>query len=209
MIIAGAGSAGKETLAFYVTTTGKTIAEIYDKTNKLNIYFYDTGKICKNYLYDIYPILKTKEELQSVIMENPDFCVAIGHPRLRERMFNHILQIGGHPKNIIRHDSVKLFSEISEGQANIIYPNVCISFDFCIGKSCIIHANSAIGHCVTIGNFVNIGPLCSVIGPCEIGDFSYIGAGSVILPNCKIGRNVIVSAGSVVNRDVADYETFC
>ena len=208
MIIAGAASAGKETLAFYVTTEGKGVSDIYEKSNLKDVYFYDTGKDCQDLLFGIYPVIKTTDELLPIIQKNPDFCVAIGHPRLRERVFNSLVELGGHPKNIIRYSSVNLFSEIPEGQANIIHPGVNISYDFEIGKSCIIHANAVIGHKVRMGNFVNVSPLCSIIGPCEIGDYAYIAAGSVVLPHHRIGRNAIIPAGSVVNRDVKDYETF-
>lgn len=208
MIIAGAGSAGKETLAFYVTANGKGVSEISDAENKGKVCFFDANKECEDLLFGIYPVLKTEEELVAAIAQNPDFCVAIGHPRLRERVFNHIIALGGKPQNIIRYSSVNLFSEIPEGQANIIHPGVNISYDFEIGKSCIIHANAVIGHKVRMGNFVNVSPLCSIIGPCEIGDYAYIAAGSVVLPHHRIGRNAIIPAGSVVNRDVKDYETF-
>ncbi|MBO7573026.1 MAG: hypothetical protein J6T48_12820 [Bacteroidales bacterium] len=208
MIIAGAGSAGKETLAFYVTANGKGVSEIRNVENREKVSFFDANKECEDLLFGIYPVLKTEEELIAAISKNPDFCVAIGQPRLRERVFNHITSLGGKPQNIIRYNSVNLFSDIPEGGANIIHPGVSISYDFEIGKSCMIHANAVIGHKVKLGNFINISPLCSIIGPCEIGEYAYIAAGSVILPHHKIGKNAIIPAGSIVNRDVRDYETF-
>jgi len=195
MIIAGAGSAGKETL------------EIYLSTGKKDVVLYDDNQIKNAELFDGHKIICTENELIAEIRKNPLFCVAIGNPRRREKLFDKILSLGGLPANIMNTNLFYCISDIPQN-GTIIQPGVNISYGLEIGQSCIIHANSTIGHKVKIGSFVNINPLCSIIGPCEIGDFSYIGARSVILPNCKIGRNVIVSAGSVVNRDVADYETF-
>ena len=195
MIIAGAGSAGKETL------------EIYLSTGEKDVVMYDDNQIKNTELFDGHKIICKENELIAEIKKNPLFCVAIGNPRRREKLFDKILSLGGIPANIMNTNLFYCISDISQN-GSIIQPGVNISYGFEMGKSCMLHANSTIGHKVKLGNFINIGPSCAIIGPCEIGDYSYIGAGSVILPHHKIGRNVVISAGSVVNRDVADYETF-
>lgn len=196
MIIVGAGSAGIETLGIYLST-GKTDVVLYDDKPNTNV----------EILGQKYKIISSEDDLRDEISKNPKFCVAVGNPRMREKLFERLIALGGIPTNIMND---KLFYNISDIPQNgsIIQPGVNISYGFEIGKSCMIHANSTIGHKVKLGNFINIGPSCAIIGPCEIGDYSYICAGSVILPHHKIGRNVIVSAGSVVDRDIVDYETF-
>ena len=195
MIIAGAGSAGIETFGIYLST-GKTDVVLYDDNPNIN-----TG------LFGNHKIISNEEDLSAELSRNPEFCVTVGNPRMREKLFNKLLALGGVPTNIMNEN---LFYKISDIPQNgtVIQPGVNISYGLEIGKSCLIHANSTIGHKVKIGNFVNIGPLCSIIGPCEIGDFSYIGAGSTILPHHKIGHHALVSAGRVLNRDLADFETF-
>ncbi len=195
MIIAGAGSAGKETM------------EIYLSTGKKNIVLYDDNQIKNAELFVGHKIICKENELIAEIKKNPLFCVAIGNPRRREKLFDKILSLGGIPANIMNTNLFYCISDISQN-GSIIQPGVNISYGFEMGKSCMLHANSTIGHKVKLGNFINIGPSCAIIGPCEIGDYLYIGAGSVILPHHKIGRNVVISAGSVVDRDLADYETF-
>lgn len=195
MIIAGAGSAGIETLKIYLTT------------GKNDVILYDDNPVKNTKLFERHQIICTESELVSELKKNPLFCVAVGNPRRRKKLFDRILALGGTPTNIMNPNLFYLISEIPQN-GTIIQPGVIISYGLEIGLSCMIHANSVIGHKVKIGNFVNISPLCSIIGPCEIGDFSYIGTGSRILPHHKIGKNVIISAGSVVNRDVSDYETF-
>ena len=195
MIIAGAGSAGIETTMFCLLSGCNDIVLYDDRMNSNNL------------ILQKYHVIKTEEELKNAIDRNPDFCVSIGHPRIREKVFNRILEMGGNPTNVISHKAVYSICEIPQ-RANIIHSGVNISYDFEIGKSCMIHANVVIGHKVKMGNFVNVSPLCSIIGPCTIGDYAYIAAGSVILPHHKIGKNAIIPARSVVDRDVSDYETF-
>lgn len=195
MIIAGAGSAGRETLGLYLSAGGTDIVLFDDKPETLEAFA------------DKYDIVKTEEELRIAIAKNPNFCVSVGYPRLRERLFNRLIALGGLPKSIINPNFLYTLSEIPDN-GTIIQPGVNISYGLTIGKSCMIHANSTIGHKVKIGNFVNVSPLCSIIGPCEIKDYSYIGAHSVVLPGTTIGHNAIIPAGSVVNRNVKDYETY-
>lgn len=196
MIIAGAGSAGIETLGIYLST-GKTDVVMYDDKTNANVEF----------LGQQYKIISTEEDLLCQISRNPEFCVAVGNPRMREKLFERLVALGGKPTNIMNTKFLYSISDLSQN-GSIIQPGVNISYGFEMGKSCMLHANSTIGHKVKLGNFINIGPSCAIIGPCEIGDYSYIGAGSVILPHHKIGKHVVVSAGSVVDRDLADYETF-
>ncbi len=195
MIIAGAGSAGIETTGICLLSGCNDIVLYDDSINSNDL------------ILQKYHVIKTEEELKKAIEKNPDFCVAIGHPRTREKVFNRILKMGGNPTNVINYKAVCLMRDIPQA-ANILHPGVNISYDFEIGKSCMIHANVVIGHKVKMGNFINISPSCSIIGPCEIGDYTYLETGCIVLPHHKIGHNVIIKAGCVVNRDVKDYETF-
>lgn len=193
MIIAGAGSAGKETSGLLMQQSDEDIIFFDQK--------YKGDKIWERFI-----VISDFEALKLIIKTNPSFCVAIGNPRKRKKLFEKISSIGGKPKNIISKN-INSISPIAE-KSIIIQPGVAISYDVFLGKSCIIHTNSTIGHKVSIGDFVNISPLCSIIGPCKIGNESYIGAHSVIMPGVIIGNNAYIPVGSIVKRDVLDFETF-
>ncbi|MGC9330824.1 MAG: hypothetical protein ACP5DZ_02980 [Bacteroidales bacterium] len=193
MIIVGAGSAGKETSGILMQQSDEKLIFFDSK--------YKGGRI-----WNKFPVINDLEILKSLTKTSPDFCVAIGQPRKREKMYKFMLESGAVSKNIISINAYSL-STFSEN-GTIIQPGVCISYNVAIGKSCFIHANSVIGHNVKIGDFVNISPLCSIIGPCKIGGYSYVGARSIIMPKISIGNNAYITPGSIVNRNVMDYETF-
>jgi sugar O-acyltransferase (sialic acid O-acetyltransferase NeuD family) len=195
MIIAGCGSAGKEILGMLINLN-------YEH----EIIFYDDNKNSEKLIFDRFKVINDEDLLVSTLKNNPEFCVGIGHPRRRKKVYERFIQLGGIPTNVIWDK--KLFMSTLIENATIIQPGVAFSFDVCIGNSCIIHNNTSIGHKVNIGNFVNISPLCSIIGPCTIGDESYIGAGSIIMPQVSVGKNVYINPGSIVNHDLADFATF-
>ncbi len=195
MILVGCGSAGKETLAMLLEQ-GKTD----------NIFFYDENKNAEDFIFEKYMVIKDTETLIEALKIDNRFCVSIGNPRRRKKMFDKFIQLNAKPTNVIWNKNMSI-SKLQEN-ATIIQPGVHISYEVIIGKSCLIHNNTSIGHKTIIGDFVNIGPLCSLIGPCTIGNETYISAGSIILPNVTIGNNVYVKAGSIVNRDLKDFETF-
>ncbi|MEA1874016.1 MAG: hypothetical protein U9N51_06260 [Bacteroidota bacterium] len=193
MIIAGAGAAGHEALQILIEQ-GLSDIVFYDQNSKQSI------------VANKYIVINDIDTLINRINIKPDFCVAIGHPRIREKMYNILYSLKAKPINVISQNTHLLYSLKQNGI--IIQPGVCISADGEIGKSTLIHANSVIGHQVHIGDFVNISPLCSIIGPCKIGNYSYIGAGSIVMPNVEIGNNVYISPGSVVNKNINDFETY-
>lgn len=196
MIIAGAANLGLEVLAILLAN------KYSDK-----IVFFDTNKAKEGIFYNQFPVITDEVQIKEELKINNDFIVAIGHPRLRERMYNKLLAWGGSPTNVISNNA-HLFTFLAPFNGCIIEPGAGISHSTEMGEGCVIHINCTIGHAVKLGRFVNIGPNANVIGPCVISDYSYIGVGAIILPNIHIGKNAIISAGALVNRDIADYETF-
>lgn len=195
MIIIGAGSAGLETSSILIKNNCKT-----------EMHFFDTNVNLPQIINGI-KVINNEIELKNQISLCPNFCVAIGNNRIRSNFFEKILKLGGIPSNIISVQT-SIFDTFSEN-GTIIQPGVVISYGFAIGNSCMIHANSVIGHKVELGDFVHISPLAHLIGPLSIGSYTFIGSSSIIFPNIKIGKHCIIPAGSVVKRDVLDYEVFC
>lgn len=195
MIIIGAGGLGQETL-------GILLANDY----KDNICFFDENVEIVN-LYNKYKILHSYEELKEYLKSDNEFIVAIGHPRLREKIYKKIISLGGKPVSVIsKYSHIFPYNQLPE--FCIIQPSVGISWGTEFGEGTIIHINSTIGHKVKIGKFVNVGPGVNIIGPVNIGDYVYIGAGSVILNGISIGNSAIIPAGKIVTRNVNEFEVY-
>ena len=196
MIIAGAANLGLEVLAILLANkySGKIV-------------FFDTDKAKEGMLYNQFRVITDEMQIKQELKTNNDFIVAIGHPRLRERMYNKLLAWGGTPTNVISNN-VHLFTFLNPFKGCIIEPGAGISHSTEIGDGCAIHINCTIGHAVKLGKFVNIGPSANIVGPCVISDYAYIAVGAIILPHVHIGKNAIISAGALVNRNIADFETF-
>ncbi len=193
MIIVGAGAAGIEVL--YILQT---------LDYKHDIFFYDE-KHAKSSISN-FRVLNKIQQIKNLDSSKCNFCVAIGNPRKRKKLFTEFISHGFTPANIISKEIINL-SKFEENSI-IIQPGVSISFDVKLSASCMIHTNSVISHNVTIESFVNISPLCTILSDVLIGEQTYIGAGSVIQSGIKIGKNAYITPGSVVKRNIADFETF-
>ncbi len=141
------------------------------------------------------------------IQNDSDFIVSIGHPRLREKKYLQMLQLGGNPVNVVSNNAY-VFPYLKTFCGCIIEPSAGISHGVEMGESCAIHINCTVGHEVKMGKFVNVGPGANIVGPCKIGNYVYISVGAVVLPNVNIGNNAFIGSNVVVNRDIAEYETF-
>jgi putative colanic acid biosynthesis acetyltransferase WcaB len=76
-----------------------------------------------------------------------------------------------------------------------------------IGSNCTLRHNTTIGHksrggtdCPRIGNNVDIGPNCVILGAITVGDNAVIGAGSVVVKDV-LGNVVVAGNPAVVIRE--------
>ncbi len=195
MIIVGEGALGLETLAILIT-------DGYQKP----VVFYDDNATKAGSLYG-HKVITDEKELIQYLSEDNEFIVSIGHPRLRAKKYQKLLDLGGIPVNVVSKKA-HIFPMLNQFDGCIIEPSAGISHGVKMGKGCAIHINCTVGHQVELGNFVNVGPGANVVGPCKIGDYSYISVGAVVHPHVTIGQYAFIGSNVVVNRDVADYETY-
>lgn len=193
MVIAGAGGLGHETL--YILLNDKYKGEIC---------FFDENFNGKR-LFDKFNVIKDICDLEKYFSVNgKSFITAVGNPRIRKKLTEKVQKVGGILQSVISSES-SIFPFNKDIEGGIVQPGVGISYGVEIGLSSAIHINSTIGHKTILGNYVNIGPGVTIIGPVSIGDFSYVGAQSLIMSGLKIGKNVIIGAGSHVDKDIPDF----
>jgi len=97
MIIVGSGSAGKETSGIIMLQSDE------------EIFFFDNNPK-ENLIYGKYHVISNIKKIIEIIKKDNKFCVAIGHPRIRARMFNFMLEIGAKPANVVSYKSFILSS---------------------------------------------------------------------------------------------------
>lgn len=185
----------------------KEVLEVVRQLDELaDLVFYDDiNDDVKRTLFGKFPILKTTEEVIDYFQTVDNrFTIGIGNPRLRKKMCNKFIALGGFFTSTISPEASIGSYQIEIGLGTNILSGVVISNSSIIGKGCIIYYNSIITHDCTVGDFVEISPSVNLLGRSTVGGYSQIGSNATILPDLVIGENVIIGAGSVVTKDVPD-----
>jgi sugar O-acyltransferase (sialic acid O-acetyltransferase NeuD family) len=138
-------------------------------------------------------------------------CIAISDSKIREILFNKLLNFGIHNWSIISSNSIVL-DECNLGENSILAPFVSLTSNISVGKS--FHANiySYVAHDCIIGDFVTFAPGVKCNGNVHIHDYAYLGTGAIIKqgkPNKPliIGEGSWIAAGAVVTKDVPPFTT--
>jgi sugar O-acyltransferase (sialic acid O-acetyltransferase NeuD family) len=196
MIVAGAKGLAKELL------------EIFVQRNELsNLYFFDNVSAeVPARLFDQFKIITSIEEAQLLFknISESSFCLGLGGPLLRHRLYLQFKAIGGELKSVISPKADIGRFDIIIGQGCCILAGVVVTTSVKLGKGCLVNPNATISHDSSLGDFVEVSPGVNITGNCTIGDFSFLGSNAVILPKIRVGTNVIVGAGAVVTKDIPD-----
>lgn len=185
----------------------KEVLEIINQTNQLEnlVFFDDVNDDIKGDLYEIFPILKTTNEVTDYFNRIDNrFTIGIGNPVLRKKLFDKFTSLGGVFTSTISPLANVGSFDVHIGHGTNILPGVIISNSSKIGMGCIVYYNSIITHDCEIGDFVEISPSVTLLGRSKVGSYSQIGSNATILPDKIIGKNVIIGAGSVVTKDIPD-----
>lgn len=185
----------------------KEVLEVFHQLNQTVglAFFDDVNHDIGDFLFDIFPILKTEQEVKNHFLKfDNHFTVGIGNPVLRYKLYKKFTELGGVFVSSISPKAEIGSYDISIKQGCNILSGVTISNSNKIGMGCIIYYNSIITHDCIIEDFVEISPSVTILGRCSIGSFTQLGSNAVILPNINIGRNVIIGAGSVVTKNIMD-----
>lgn len=185
IIIAGAGGHALEILDILLVSY----------PDKKGIYLYDDLNLDKDYL-DGYPILHSLEELKNKKIRKFLFCLGIGNPMLRKKMFEKFKSIGGN-----FHPVCSKSACVSPSVTSFSFDAMALSFisrNVHIGLGTLINTGANVHHGVEIGEFTMVSPRATILGDVKIGSFCEIGANATILPKIKIGDRVTIGAGAVV-----------
>lgn len=171
-----------------------------------NLVFYDdVSKLESQYLFNQFEILTSISQAESYFRKNDTrFVLGIGSPKLRKKLADKFLLLGGELTTIISPKAYIAPFDISIGTGVNIITGCAIDNSVTIDEGALINTNVIIGHDCVVGKYSEICPGTVISGNCSIGDFCFIGSNSTILPKIKIGNNSIIAAGSVVIKDVPE-----
>ncbi|MCB9246142.1 MAG: NeuD/PglB/VioB family sugar acetyltransferase [Flavobacteriales bacterium] len=192
MLLAGTGGHALELIDIFLQNNPHSVLHFF---NELSPQLYkDQVKS--------YPILRTDSEVSHLFRSTTEFCVAVGSPLLRERLYFKMKALGGKATHIIA-SSAQISQEIKElGEGANVMHGVFISAHCRIGVNVLFNTHSSIHHGVIVGDHCEISPGARVLGNAIIGSKVSIGSNAVILPGIELGDEAIVGAGAVVTKNV-------
>jgi len=136
------------------------------------------------------------------------FVVAVGDPRVRERLVKRTLAEGLEPVSLI-HPRVERSRFIQMGVGVVICAGCILTTNIVLGDFVQLNLDCTVGHDVMIEEYSTLAPGVHVSGNVHLGDRSYIGTGAVIINGAggrpiEVGSDAIVGAGACVTKSVAN-----
>jgi len=172
------------------------------------VIFFDDTEESEDYLYE-HKIVHNLEWVKEHTSNNEivNFSICVGNPKWREYFFNHLVNLGATPINILSElSSIQERSEINTG--NIFLDYTLVEMNVKIGKGNLINCYAGLFHDSIIGDFNEIMPGAKILGGAKIGNSCRIGTNATILPQIEICSSVIIGAGAVVTKNITEPGTY-
>lgn len=192
MIIIGAGRHAKDLLL-----------DLKDQFTDF-VFFDDISEETSFYGYEV---IKSEQEIKEHFSIDNRFIIGIGGTVLRKNINDKFVSLGGKPLSIFSNHALIGDTESKFGDGLNILPFVLSSNFVTIGHGTLINSRTSLHHDVSVGNYCEISPSCTILGGASIGDFTKIGSDSTVLPNIKIGANCTIGAKSLINKDIPSGST--
>ena len=148
-------------------------------------------------------IYKFSEIKGNFSIDEIEFCIAIGEPIVRKKIFDNLVSNGMKLTKLI-HPDVNIPKSTQIGEGTIICKFVSVTCDISIGKNVYIHPMACIGHDAIIGENTVISSFVDVAGSCNIGNCTFLAINVILKQGISIGNKTIVGMGSIVHRDLPD-----
>lgn len=165
--------------------------------------FFDNINENENGFLGKFPVIKSDKEAGKYFANSdPRFCLAVGNPGVRDKLFAKFTALGAKCVSILSPGSKYGQFDIEIGDGTVVLPNGIIESTVKIGKGVLVNVSCSITHGSRIGDFCEFGPGSVICGNVNVGSRVIVGAGAILLPGIKVGDEAIVGAGAVVTKDV-------
>ncbi len=131
------------------------------------------------------------------------FVMGIGYPESRRAVAEQALAKGGIPLPTLQHPRTDVGSGARVAPGVVIFGQVWVSPNVCLGEHVHVSYGSTIGHDTQVGQFSSIMPGARIAGDVIIGTEVLVGTGAVILEGIEVGDGARIGAGAVVTKNVA------
>lgn len=193
LLIIGAGGHARSILDISIENNEYNIIGCIDATYpyRTNVDFMEDIKIVGN-----------DSCLQQLYQDGvKNIFVAIGENKLRNMLYDQVVQIGFTPVNIISKHA-RISERAILGKGICIMAGAVVNVNCNIEDNCIINTNCSIDHDCNIGKSVHIAPGCAISGYVKIGEQSHLGTGCIVIDRVSIGKKTYIGAGSVVVKSI-------
>lgn len=177
---------------------GKSVADVACCTGKYKkIFFLDDDE---NIMETTYPVVGKIENIW-LYKNTHDVFVAIGNPKLREKLLKDLIyQNMSIP--VIIHPQAVIGGNTLIGVGTVVMPGAVIGPNSSIGQGCIINTCASVDHDNLLEDYVHISVGAHLAGTVRIGHGTMIGIGAVVSNNLKVCEGCMIGAGAVVTRNI-------
>lgn len=130
------------------------------------------------------------------------FVVAVGDPRVRERLVQVALDAGLVVAPPLEHPESTVGSDVTIGDGSIICAGVRVNSSARIGDHVHLNPNVNVGHDAVLEDYVSVNPLVAVSGNVIVQRGALVGTTASINQGLTVHAGSTVGSGAAVIRDV-------
>jgi len=193
LLIVGAGGHARSVIDIALQDDGFEIIGCIDAQNPKRCFVEDM---------ECVPIVGNDDDLAKFLDQGINHIfVALGDNKLRNMIYEKVIEMGFNPVNIISNYAV-ISPRARLGKGICVMAGAVINVNAHIGDNCIINTNCSIDHDCKIGKSVHVAPGVTLSGTVSVGDLTQIGTGASVIDGITIGEGSFIGAGSVVVKDI-------
>lgn len=193
IIIIGSGGVGRE--------TAWIIEQINEKNSQYNIIgFIDDDESKWNTEINGYKVIGGIEYLKSINYKG-EVIIALANYKIKKSIIDKLKDLDITYATIIHPDN-RLHNTVKVGQGTIIYGDVSISPNVCIGNHNIISSKSLMGHDCILEDYISTFWNVIIAGNNVIAEGTLIEASVSIIQNIKIIKPTMIKAGKIISETI-------
>jgi sugar O-acyltransferase (sialic acid O-acetyltransferase NeuD family) len=131
-----------------------------------------------------------------------DFIVAVGNPKVRQRLFEKAIQTRLIPCIPLVAPLVVIGRDVKIAHGSIICPGSVLTTNVTIETSVIVNLNCTVGHDSVLESFVTLSPGVKLSGNVRVGVGSYIGTNAAVREKLLLGPGSTLGMGAALTKDL-------